>query len=1094
MPHQAADADITLPKIKTPPSESTLLAMFMAGQALGADDQQIVLNEARQMTAAARRDTPLLSAEKLISMYRLSDQEGRMMMELAEALLRIPDQATRDVLIHDKLAAGDWTTDGRDMFVASAGRALMMASGITRSSRRDGALASLSRFGLSPLRRMVTAAMTLLGGQFVYAEDIDEAVKTAAKTSALMSFDMLGEAARSAEDCTRYFQAYHDAITTVGTAATAENIHENNGISIKLSALSCRFQTRFWNKEGKDLGKIALELALLARSYNIPLTIDAEEAGRLAPSLAVFRFLLHHPDLRGWNGLGVVVQAYARHAGAEIDWLMGLAKSAQMPIHIRLVKGAYWDSEIKLAQEKGLGDFPVYTDKNTTDLAYLAHAKTLLAEDRWIYPQFASHNAVTLAAVARLAIMAKNQKFEVQKLHGMGDAIHNELMRRHDIPCRTYAPVGVHKDLLAYLVRRLLENGANSSFMNKLADPDTSIESIITNPYQQAPQVSLIRTGTSLFFGRLNSLGFDEEDPETIADYRLMMAVDNDGIAANNINVENDNIKTAFDKADAANWRYVLPRKRAEVLRKIAAVYEENASVFYHLLAHEAGKTIDDAAGELREASDFCHYYAAQLDGQTDTPVSARGTVVAISPWNFPLAIFTGQVVAALAAGNSVLAKPAEQTPRIACFAAEMMLKAGIPQDALQMFYGTGTAVGGALVAAGRADMVVFTGSTATAKHIERAIANSSKPLAPLLAETGGLNAMIVDSSALLERVVDDVVTSAFRSAGQRCSALRVLYVQDSIADTLKTMIVQAAASLTLGNPTDTAVDIGPLIDAAAGEVIFSHIDRARQEGRLIWQGETPLELGCFCPPTIISIDGIGSLKEEIFGPVLHIATYKSNAKHGTAEIAVVDAINEQGYGLTFGIQSRIDEKISTITAAIKAGNIYVNRNQIGAVVGSQPFGGVGLSGTGPKAGGEYYLAAFTKKADAPPALLGQVQCLPGPDGELNQYKITPRGKVLVIHPDADIAQRLAHIARGAGNAVIISKDIPQQINGVDAVMVASDGGVDGGALRRLMASAAAHVIPIITANDGGGGWLIHEWHYCRDTTASGGNVDLLTS
>ncbi len=1066
---------IPLPEINTSPSEAELLAMFLADSALSPGGQQAILDEAGEMTAAARQEMPLLSAEKLISTYRLSDQEGRMMMELAEALLRVPDIATRDVLIHDKLATGDWSTDGRDMFVSSAGRALELASGIARSSRRDGALSSLSRLGLVPLRRIIATAMGLLGGQFVYAETIDEAANGAAKSSALMSFDMLGEAARSDADCKRYFKAYANAISVVGAKATSENPDDNNGISIKLSALSCRFQTRFWDEEGACLAEITLKLAQLARSHNIPLTIDAEEAGRLAPSLAVFQFLLNHPSLKGWGGLGMVVQAYARHAGAEIDWLVAQAKFAKSPIHIRLVKGAYWDGEIKLAQEKGLGDFPVYTDKNTTDLAYLAHAKVLLAEGRWIYPQFASHNAVSLAAVARLAAAAKNPKFEVQKLHGMGDAIHDELASRHDIRCRTYAPVGVHKDLLAYLVRRLLENGANSSFMNKLVDPEVSIESIIENPYQQPSRVPTLRTGVDLFRGRKNSRGFDEEDPATVTRYRQMMAQPplveplKDATAAT--------IKTAFDQADASKWHQTAPASRAKILRKIAALFEENAGVFYHLLAHEAGKTIDDAAGELREAVDFCHYYASQIKDSTP-----RGIVVAISPWNFPLAIFTGQVVAALGAGNAVFAKPAEQTPKIANLAASLMIKAGISKDALQMIYGTGADVGTALIAAGRADMVVFTGSTTTAKTIERAIANSSKPLAPLLAETGGLNAMIVDSSALLERVVDDVITSAFRSAGQRCSALRVLYVQDSIADTLQTMIIDAAAALVLGDPADVAVDIGPVIDDAARQKIETHI----KNSHLIWQGEVP-KSGCFVAPTIIGIDGIGDLYEEIFGPVLHIATYKQGE-----EMAVVDAINDAGYGLTFGIQSRIDEAIERISAGVHAGNIYVNRNQIGAVVGSQPFGGVGLSGTGPKAGGAYYLDAFSNAAIAPlPDAL--VQILPGPDGELNQYKITPRGKIMVISPDPQTAEQLAKIARAAGNDVIISNDIPQAIEGVDAVMVADGDDIDGGKLRRRMSDSTANIMPIITPK-GGGGWLVHEWHLCRDTTASGGNVALLTN
>jgi RHH-type proline utilization regulon transcriptional repressor/proline dehydrogenase/delta 1-pyrroline-5-carboxylate dehydrogenase len=1091
---------VDLEQIPASSSEAEIEAALLANPPLSADDRQAVMTEATRLVSEARKNISAFSAEKLMATYRLSDQEGRLIMELAEALLRTPDSATRDFLIHDKLSSGHWLAADAGGFVKGAGYALSAASGVARSSRKKGLVSAVSRFGLSSMRVMIAQAMRQLGGQFVYAETIKKAVDQAKQSGALMSFDMLGEAARSEDDCQRYFKAYQQAIIAVGTAAKTLSsdidVNMKSGVSVKLSALSCQFKSQYWKHAQDDLLTRVLELAHLAKSYDIPLTIDAEEAGRLAPTLSVFRYLRSHPSLAGWSGLGLVVQAYARHAGSVIDTLLALARAQQTRFHLRLVKGAYWDSEIKLAQEKGLKDFPVFTKKVNTDRAYLAHARKLLEATDWVHPQFATHNAYTLAAVAHMAKQINPQSFEFQKLHGMGDAVHQDMQSRHQNLHRVYAPVGIHQDLLAYLVRRLLENGANSSFINQLADSKIAIDRIISDPFEkrEGQTAPALRTGSRLFgTERSNSHGFDAENPATLMRYQNIVQKDHQIFATPE--ASQSDIANAFDKALQSSWGETQAVHRADCLDRIACLYEEHDAEIFRLLAQEAGKTIDDAAGEWREAIDFCRNYAAQLRKQP-SQIKARGIVVAISPWNFPLAIFTGQIVAALAAGNKVIAKPAEQTPQIAAFAASLMHQAGIAKDALIMLYGSGEAVGAGLVEAGQADMVVFTGSTATAKIIEASIAASAKPFAPLLAETGGLNAMIVDSSALLERVVDDVLASSFQSAGQRCSALRVLYVQESIAGKLQDMLVSAASCLNIGDPRDAATDIGPVIDKEAKAKITDHVAAAAKDGRLIWQGNAPSgdapSEGLFCPPAIVSLSSIADLEEEIFGPVLHMITYPEGQ-----EDEVVKAINASGYGLTFGMQSRIDENIKKVTQAINVGNIYVNRNQIGAVVGSQPFGGCGLSGTGPKAGGGCYLNAFQLgNAEAMDQNKLGVSVLPGPDGELNEYHVIPRGTILVIHPDASIRAALSEWAKAKGNTVIerheLSDDLKAVMAEVDAVLTENDGQIDGQSLRQMIHASTARVLPVINGKDDGV-WLVSERHLCRDMTASGGNVDLLS-
>lgn len=1077
------DGAISLfPELAAVPDEARLVAGFIAHPVLSETDRGIVLTHARDIARVARKTSRLFSAEKIMTIYRLSTAEGRMIMELAEALLRIPDSTTRDFLIFDKLAPGHWLQGDAKGFFRGMEVALGLAGSIIRGGRQTGLAALVSRLGVPTVRQAIGTAMRQMGGQFVFAETIEAAERAAAASKAVYSFDMLGEAARSEEDCQRYDAAYAHAIDVVGAAAGHDDVNRNSGVSIKLSALSCRFAARYWSVSHEELVGRVTSLALSACRHNIPLTIDAEEFGRLKPSLSVFERLLACPELQGWAGLGIVVQAYSRHAGAVIDWLEDQVRKHSTKISVRLVKGAYWDAEIKLAQEKGLPDFPVYTSKRQTDLAYLAHAKRLMDASAYFHPQFASHNAYTLSAIVHLAGLIKPASYELQKLHGMGNAVHDEIASIAAAPLRVYAPVGQHHDLLAYLVRRILENGASSSFLNQLTDQKIDIETVISDPFMADQTLAMAPVcGTDLFAPvRKNSRGFDIEDDGFVQQFETL--VRQADLPTAPTEADQDDIDTAFISAGKTTWKDRAPADRADILNAIADGYEAASDEIFRLLVHEAGKTIDDAVAELREAVDFCRFYASRASHLPPT-ARARGTVVAISPWNFPLAIFTGQITAALAAGNAVIAKPAEATPRIAALAISLMHEAGVPRDALQLLCGDGAVIGHHLITAGQADMVVFTGSIQTAKLIERTIAKSAKPHAPLIAETGGINAMIVDSSALLERVVDDVLTSAFRSAGQRCSALRMLYIQEDIAPVLIDMICAAAAALTSGGPGRSDTDIGPVIDWDAKSRIDQHVASAARDARLVWQGQVP-QTGCFTPPSIIRVDGIADLGSEIFGPVLHIATYRAGG-----EAMVVEAINRAGYGLTFGMHSRIDANIEAVTNSIDVGNIYINRNQIGAVVGSQPFGGHGLSGTGPKAGGDAYIKAFMTSHDDDH--LTATGLLPGPSGEMNSYSVSPRGRVLVIHPDPVIRQTLALRAKGFGNDVAEHAAIPDMVDGVAAVMTKADGMIDIGQLRDKLHLACQGIIPLVV-DEGGDVWLCRERHVCRDMTASGGNIDLL--
>jgi len=1065
--------------------EQALVQGFLDAPALDSLARKQAETLAVDLIRAARGRGGLGMMERLMAAFSLSQDEGRGLMELAEAFLRIPDPATRDALIVDKICGRDWRAPKAHGLIRIAATALATAA-VILNPQANGALRKAVRYIARPIVRWgVWLSMRIMAQQFVLAPSIAPALSKIHKTAdVLYSFDMLGEAARTQTDAGRYLRSYSEAIKAVGAMATQSDPNDNSGVSIKLSALSCQYKTTKWPHLRTTLYPVVLQLAIQARAANVALTIDAEEAARLELSLALVRDLVHAPELAGWNGLGVVVQAYGLQAGAVIDTLGELARQTDRKIAVRLVKGAYWDAEIKIAQEKGLSTFPVYTRKAHTDLAYLHHARTLLGMADRLYPQFATHNAATLAAVEVMAEAQNMQSFEVQRLHGMGAAIHQAHRNRHGRKLRIYAPIGVHDDLLAYLVRRLLENGANASFLHKLSDADTDAAELAQTPYDhveaQDPAPAL-RTGDKLFAPqRANSRGWNLDNPATLST-----------LTPSNVPLPPYPDDTTIAQAEAAfraacdatkHWAAQSGPARAAVLDAIADGLEGEASALFTLLAQEAGKTIDDAVAELREAVDFCRYYAAGARTLAKD-CRPRGVVVAISPWNFPLAIFTGQVAAALAAGNCVIAKPAEQTPRIAALAVHIMHQAGVPTEALHLLCGPGETLGAHLTQCGQADMVVFTGSTETARRIGDAISRSPQPGAPLLAETGGLNAMIVDSSALLERAVDDIVASAFRSAGQRCSALRMLYVQDDIYEPLLAMLIGAAEAQTLGDPQDFTVDIGPVIDAEAKADIDSHVDQARADGRLIWQGKTPQ--GVFCAPAIIELPAIAALQREVFGPVLHIAPYPAGG-----EDQVIADINARGYGLTFGVHSRIAQRYRACADASTAGNVYINRNQIGAIVGSQPFGGHGLSGTGPKAGGPLYLGAFT--LDHEPRVTSSAQYMPGPDGEENLYRTAPRGRILCFEPYPQKLSALVAHVEATGNTVVAASSLPETLSDISAVAICEDSCLDMMALRSLIASAPGPLIPLI-GDVGATAWLYTETHHCTDLTASGGNTQLLT-
>ncbi|MEM1237058.1 MAG: bifunctional proline dehydrogenase/L-glutamate gamma-semialdehyde dehydrogenase PutA, partial [Pseudomonadota bacterium] len=1006
--------------------------------------------------------------------------------------------------IADKILPSAWSShlgQSHSPLINASTWALML-TGRVLDDRGDGVSAALrgvvKRLGEPVIRTAVGRAMREMGSQFVLGETIESAIARAAgqeATGFTYSYDMLGEAARTEADARRYHMAYADAIAEIAKAATSDVIAENPGISIKLSALHPRYEPLQTERVMEELTPRVLSLASLAKSAGIGLNIDAEEAERLDLSLDVIDRVLSDKALDGWDGFGVVVQAYSKRAPYVIDWLQARADDLDRRIMVRLVKGAYWDTEIKLAQVEGWPGFPVFTEKAATDVSYAACARKLF-RCRRIYPQFATHNAHTVAAVLDMA--PEGAEFEFQRLHGMGESLHARVMDAHGTRCRIYAPVGAHRDLLAYLVRRLLENGANSSFVNQIVDEDVPPEVVATDPFGAVsgrnpaviPPTHLFAperiNSRGRFLGEPMELSWLRSEIEAVRTARTLgsgHAVNNPASGELIGRVTFLDASQAAKAADAVTIWDAPSSARAEALYRAADLYEAAAPELYALLIDEAGKTLRDCIGEVREAVDFLRYYG---QGARCLAPPALGNVVCISPWNFPLAIFTGQIAAALAAGNGVVAKPAETTSLIAERAMALLHSAGVPTQSLTLVPGEGREIGPVLCSHPATAGVCFTGSTATGKAINRVVAQHHAPGTPVIAETGGINAMIVDTTALPEQAVRDVIASAFQSAGQRCSALRVLYVQEDIAPHLEEMLFGAMDSLRIGDPANFATDVGPVIDISAKERIDTYVANARADGRVLKELTAPTH-GTFVAPTAIRVAGIEDVTEEVFGPILHIATYKA------AELdEVIDAVNATGYGLTFGVHTRIDGRVQHIIDRVDVGNIYVNRNQIGAVVGSQPFGGHGLSGTGPKAGGPRYLMAFTRetdRADLPGGLR-----LPGPTGEANTYSIHPRHGVLCAGPGSDLASEQAALARKLGCTGVIENGeaTPEHARTAQVSAVLHWGHPDR-SWAEACAERSGSIVPLVTSRDLQR-WLTTEKTVCVDTTASGGNAELLAA
>ncbi len=1091
--------------------------------------------------------------QSLLQEFALSSQEGVALMCLAEALLRIPDRATRDALIRDKIARGQWHAHlGRSpsLFVNGATWGLLLTGKLVATYSETGLSSALGRLigkGGEPLiRKGVDMAMRMIGEQFVTGETIGEALANARRLEVQgfrYSYDMLGEAALTASDAERYLREYEKAIYAIGKASAGRGVYEGPGISIKLSALHPRYGRAQYARVMDELYPVLRKLAELAKSYDVGLNIDAEEADRLELSLDLLERLCFEPSLARWNGIGFVIQAYQKRCPFVVDFLVDLARRSAHRLMVRLVKGAYWDSEIKRAQIDGSDGYPVYTRKPHTDVSYIACARKLLAAPDAIYPQFATHNAHTLAAVYHLAgpdTYAPGQ-YEFQCLHGMGEPLYEQVVGAVSAgklgrPCRIYAPVGTHETLLAYLVRRLLENGANTSFVNRIADSSIALDDLVQDPVQAVEQIAAEKGTVGLPHpalplprnlyaqARLNSRGLDLANDHVLAGLfgslqasasaqwtacPLLSADVASGHAQNGSQpvlnpADHRDVVGHVTEATAADvelalrqavdyapiWAATKPTVRAAALNDAADQLESDMRRLMGLLVREAGKTCANAIAEVREAVDFLRFYAAQcvhdLEVANHRPL---GPVVCISPWNFPMAIFVGQVAAALAAGNTVLAKPAEQTPLIAAEAVRVLLRAGVPRGALQFLPGRGETVGAGLVNDARTMGVIFTGSTEVARILQRSVAgrlDGSGHQVPLIAETGGQNAMIVDSSALTEQVVADVVASAFDSAGQRCSALRVLCVQEDAADRVLHMLRGAMAQLRMANPDSLSTDVGPVIDADALANIQEHIDDMRAKGRKVFQEAiaVPAETGkgTFVLPTLIELESLDDLKREIFGPVLHVVRYERDDFD-----ALLAQINGTGYGLTLGLHTRIDETIARVVATAHAGNVYVNRNMVGAVVGVQPFGGEGLSGTGPKAGGPLYLyrllaqrpenamaraVSLVDESPAPSPALRALQrwaidsareglakvsqrfaaqsrsgvtcTLSGPTGERNAYTLLPRDAVLCLaDDDADRLVQLAAVLAVGSQAVWplstrpLFEQLPPEVR--DCIVLAED-------------------------------------------------------
>ena len=1001
--------------------ESRTLDALIPVARLSPDANARATATARALVEAVRtRQQKHSGMQSFLTQYDLSSQEGVLLMCVAEALLRIPDAATADKLIKDKFSQGDWKKHlgASDSLLVNAGTWGMMLTGKLVAPTVDsfadvgGWLTRLAAKAGEPIvRASLRQGMKLMAEQFVMGRNIEDALQRADSDDQAKyrhSYDMLGEAAMTAQDAERYFIAYKDAIKAISTAVKpGQSVFEAPGISVKLSALHPRYELAHCERLVHELLPKLLVLAEMARDGGIGLTFDAEETERLEISLELFAAVYGNARFVGYEGIGLAVQAYQKRASHVIDWLSALAAAHGRRMMTRLVKGAYWDTEIKRAQMQGFSGYPVFTRKANTDVSYLACAAKMLTRPEAFYCQFATHNAHTVATILERAGKTTGQ-FEFQRLHGMGMELYEEVLSGHGAACRVYAPVGTHEDLLPYLVRRLLENGANSSFVNRIADPDVSIDDVIADPIaacERNPQKANLKLPlpknlfTASEVSRINSGGFSFADVAATDALRAAMAATMQrrdfvaqpliaGDAMRGVPIEAHCPATlekigSVEEADeqlldlaldiTSKWPGISGPERAAILERAADMLESRHAFFMALCVREAGKTLPDALGEVREAVDFCRYYAALAREHFSTPqflsgptgesnelsLHGRGVFVAISPWNFPLAIFLGQVAAAFAAGNAVVAKPAEQTPIIAFEAVKLLLDAGMPKDAVALLPGRGEIIGAKLIADLRVNGVVFTGGTSTAQAINRSLANRSGAIIPFIAETGGLNAMIADSSALPEQIVNDVVASAFNSAGQRCSALRILCVQKDIFPRVATLLEGAMRELRLGDPQHLHTDIGPVIDREALDMLVAHREKMAQNFKSIGQTQLPRDVpaGHFFAPCAFEIPTFDAIKSEVFGPVLHVLAFEADQL-----MDVVDQINASGYGLTLGIHSRIEETIRAIRARARVGNVYVNRNQIGAVVGVQPFGGEGLSGTGPKAGGPHYLFRFASE------------------------------------------------------------------------------------------------------------------------------------
>lgn len=977
----------------------------MLQRAQMSDEERNAASElARRLVTQVRASrTKASGVDALMHEFSLSSEEGIALMCLAEALLRIPDNATRDRLIADKISDGNWKShlnNSPSLFVNAAAWGLLITGKLTATNDRQmsSALSRLISKGGAPLiRQGVNYAMRLLGKQFVTGQTIEEALqngKEREKMGYRFSFDMLGEAAYTQADADRYYRDYVEAIHAIGKDAAGQGVYEGNGISVKLSAIHPRYSRA---QHGRVMGELLprlKELFLLGKKYDIGINIDAEEANRLELSLDLMEALVSDPDLAGYKGIGFVVQAYQKRCPFVIDYLIDLARRNNQKLMIRLVKGAYWDSEIKWAQVDGLNGYPTYTRKVHTDISYLACARKLLSAQDAVFPQFATHNAYTLGAIYQ---MGKGKDFEHQCLHGMGETLYDQVVGPQNLGrrVRVYAPVGTHETLLAYLVRRLLENGANSSFVNQIVDENISIDTLIRSPFDTIAEQGIhLHNALPLprdLYGkcRLNSQGVDLSNENVLQQLQEQMnkAAAQDFHAASIVNgkardvgeaqpiknpADHDDIVGTVSFADAAlaqeavgaavaafpEWSATPAAERAACLRRFADLLEQHTPALMMLAVREAGKTLNNAIAEVREAVDFCRYYAGEAENTLPKDAKAVGAIVAISPWNFPLAIFTGEVVSALAAGNTVIAKPAEQTSLIAGYAVSLMHEAGIPTSALQLVLGAGD-VGAALTNDARIGGVIFTGSTEVAHLINKALAKrGDNPV--LIAETGGQNAMIVDSTALAEQVCADVLNSAFDSAGQRCSALRILCVQEDVADRMLDMIKGAMDELVVGKPIQLTTDVGPVIDAEAQQNLLNHINKMKGVAKSYHEVKTAADVdsekSTFVRPILFELNNLNELQREVFGPVLHVVRYRADELD-----SVIDQINSKGYALTHGVHSRIEGTVRHIRSRIEAGNVYVNRNIVGAVVGVQPFGGHGLSGTGPKAGGSFYLQKLTR-------------------------------------------------------------------------------------------------------------------------------------